>query len=185
VANKQREPTDSGVPLALERVEARGKRPLTVRSPSISGGIPPRHSEYAEGVSPEISWSELTEAKSYALILEDPDAKSVRPFVHWVAWNIPRGVTTLPEGLQEQARLTEPKGVLQGKTSRGSVGYFGPRPPPGDPPHHYHFQVFALDTQLDVPAGAERDEVLEAMYGHVIAAGELVGTFQQSTAPAQ
>ena len=67
------------MPLALARVEARGKRPLTVRSPSISGGIPARHSEYAEGVSPEISWNGLTEAKSYALILEDPDAKSVRP----------------------------------------------------------------------------------------------------------
>jgi Raf kinase inhibitor-like YbhB/YbcL family protein len=169
-----------GVPLALARVQARGKRPLAVRSPSISGGIPARHSEYAEGVSPEISWNSLTEAKSYALILEDTDAKSVRPFVHWVAWNIPGSVTTLPEGLQELPRLTEPEGILQGKTSRGSVGYFGPRPPPGDPPHHYHFQVFALDIELDVPAGAERDDVLDAMNGHVLAAGELVGTFQHA-----
>ena len=193
MANKPKEPPPdamqeqaargSGVPLASARVQARGKRPLAVRSPSISGGIPAKHSEYADGVSPEISWNSLTEAKSYALILEDPDAKSVRPFVHWVAWNIPGSVTTLPEGLQEQPRLTEPEGILQGKTSRGSVGYFGPRPPPGDPPHHYHFQVFALDTELDVPAGAERDEVLEAMNGHVLAVGELIGTFQQGTAP--
>ena len=75
MANKR----GDAVPLALARVEARGKGALTVRSPSISGGIPVRHSEYAEGVSPQISWSALTEVKSYTLILEDPDAKSVRP----------------------------------------------------------------------------------------------------------
>ena len=175
MANKRLEHPATGVPLALGRVQARGRRPLRVGSPTISGGIPLRHSEYDAGVSPEISWTGLAEAKSYALILEDPDAKTVRPFVHWLAWNIPGSTTRLPEGIEE--------GVLQGKTSRGSVGYFGPRPPPGDPPHHYHFQVFALDTELDVPAGAERDEVLEAMSGHVLAAGELVGTFQQDATP--
>ena len=172
-----------GVPLALKRAETRGKGTLSVSSNSIKGAIPLMHSEYADGVSPEISWSKVEGAKSYALILEDPDAKAIRPFVHWVAWNIPAEVTTLPEGLREQPRLTEPDGLLQGKTSRGSVGYFGPRPPPGDPPHHYHFQVFALDTELDVPPGAGRDEVLRAMSGHVLAAGELVGTFQQTQAP--
>jgi phosphatidylethanolamine-binding protein (PEBP) family uncharacterized protein len=53
----------------------------------------------------------------------------------------------------------------------------------GDPPHHYHFQVFALNTMLDVPFGAEREELLTAMQGHVLAAGELVGTYQQLVAP--
>jgi Raf kinase inhibitor-like YbhB/YbcL family protein len=85
--------------------------------------------------------------------------------------------------LQEQPRLTQPEGVLQGRTSRGSVGYFGPKPPVGDPPHHYHFQVFALDAKLDVPAGADRDQLLAAMQGHVLAAGELVGTYRQAVAP--
>jgi Raf kinase inhibitor-like YbhB/YbcL family protein len=80
-------------------------------------------------------------------------------------------------------RLTLPEGLLQGKTSRGSVGHFGPRPPAGDPPHHYHFQVFALDTLLDVPPGAERDQVLAAMGGHVLSKGSLVGRFQQMQAP--
>jgi Raf kinase inhibitor-like YbhB/YbcL family protein len=171
----------SGVPLALERAKA--KSVLSIASKSIRGSIPKEHSEYADGVSPEISWDKVEGAKSYALILEDPDAKSIKPFVHWVAYNIPADVTTLPEGLQEQPRLTEPEGLLQGKTSRGSVGYFGPRPPVGDPPHHYHFQVFALDRELDVPPGAERDDVLKAMSGHVLAAGELVGTYQQTVEP--
>jgi hypothetical protein len=72
---------------------------------------------------------------------------------------------------------------FQGRTSRGSVGYFGPKPPVGDPPHHYHVQVFALDSKLDVPAGADRDQVLAAMQGHVVGAGELVGTYRQAVAP--
>ena len=73
--------------------------------------------------------------------------------------------------------------MLQGRTTRGSVGYYGPRPPVGDPPHHYHFQVFALDTMLDVPLGADRDQVLDAMQGHVLAKGELVGTYAQKLKP--
>ena len=91
--------------------------------------------------------------------------------------------TELPEGLQEQDRLTEPDGLMQGATSRGSVGYYGPRPPVGDPPHHYHFQVLALDTLLQLPLGASRDDVLAAAKGHVIGKGELVGTYRQETKP--
>jgi Raf kinase inhibitor-like YbhB/YbcL family protein len=173
----------TNVPLALSRPETRAERRIEVKSTTIRGEIPPVHSEYAEGVSPALAWNNVEGAKSYALVMEDPDAHSVKPFVHWVAWNIPGNTTALPEGLQEQPQLTDPDGILQGRTSRGSVGYFGPRPPVGDPPHHYHFQVFALDTTLDVPAGAERDKLIAAMQGHVIAAGELVGTYQQTTAP--
>jgi Raf kinase inhibitor-like YbhB/YbcL family protein len=180
-AMEQQAKQGTGVPLALQRAGA--KASLAVTSPTIRGVIPKLYSEYADGVSPLISWSSVEGAQSYALIAEDPDARSITPFVHWVAYNIPASVTSLPEGLQEQARLTEPEGLLQGKTSRGSVGYFGPRPPVGDPPHHYHFQVFALDSRLDVPPGAERDEVLKAMSGHVLAAGELVGTYQQTVEP--
>ncbi|HEV7610211.1 MAG TPA: YbhB/YbcL family Raf kinase inhibitor-like protein [Steroidobacteraceae bacterium] len=171
------------VPLAIQRSETRATGKLMVESSTIRGVIPKRHSEYADGVSPQISWSKVGAAKSYTLIVEDPDAQAGKPFVHWVAYDIPAEVTTLPEGLQEQARLTEPEGLLQGRTTRGSVGYLGPRPPVGDPPHHYHFQVFALDSMLDVPPGAERDVVLTAMKGHVLASGELVGTYQQTVAP--
>lgn len=174
-----------GVPLATDRAETKTTATLSVQSPTIkdTGVIPLYHSEYADGVSPALSWQKVENAKSYLLIMEDPDAKPITPFVHWVAWNIPAGITQLPEGLQEQARLTEPEGLLQGANSRGSAGYFGPRPPVGDPPHHYHFQIFALDTLLDVPAGAERDVVLKAAQGHVIAKGSLIGTFEQKTKP--
>lgn len=175
----------NGVPLANRRDETQTRGRLSVSSQSFSAGgaIALRHSEYADGVSPELSWQPVPGAVSYALIMEDPDSRPIKPFVHWLAWNIAAGTTRLPEGLQEQLRLTEPNGILQGKTSRGSVGYFGPRPPVGDPAHHYHFQLLALDTMLDVPAGADRDTLLEAAKGHVIAKGEVVGTYQQTMTP--
>ena len=173
----------TGVPLALARVTARARRQLTVSSPTIRGGIPAKHSEYADGVSPEISWSRLADAKSYALILEDPDAKSIRPFVHWVAWNIPADTIGLAGGPAGTATPCGTRWTSPRDHQPRLGGIFGPRPPVGDPPHHYHFQVFALDTELDVPPGSERDQLLAAMEGHVLAVGELVGTFQQSVEP--
>ncbi|HST45521.1 MAG TPA: YbhB/YbcL family Raf kinase inhibitor-like protein [Luteimonas sp.] len=173
-----------GVPLALARDETRSSGTIAVSARfKANAPIPARHSEYADGLSPALSWAAVPGARSYAIVMEDPDAKPITPFVHWVAWNIPASVTALPEGLQEQPRLVQPDGMLQGRTSRGSVGYYGPRPPVGDPPHHYHVQVLALDTVLDVPAGADRDRVLAAAKGHVLARGEVIGTYRQTVKP--
>lgn len=185
MVDKPTQPPATAMPLALQRAGANARNAIKVNSPAIHGTIPKVQSEYGDGVSPELWWDRVEGAKSYALIVEDPDARSPTPFVHWVAYNIPADRTSLPEGLEEQERLTEPQGLLQGRTSKGNVGYFGPRPPVGDPPHHYHFQVFALDSELSVPPGAERDDVLKAMSGHVIGAGELVGTYQQTVEPAK
>ncbi|MET0964161.1 MAG: YbhB/YbcL family Raf kinase inhibitor-like protein [Noviherbaspirillum sp.] len=167
--------------LAFQRAETRSEARITVHSESFKHGgtLPRRHSEYAEGVSPSFSWSPVQGAKSYVVIMEDPDATPTRPFIHWLAWNIPASATSLREGLQEQPRLTEPDGVLQGRNTRGSIGYYGPRPPVGDAPHHYHFQVLALDKVLDVPFGSDRDTLLEAVRGHVLAKGEIIGTYAQ------
>ena len=175
----------TNVPLALKRAETQAQGQLTVSSPAFAANalLDPRYSEYADGVSPPLAWSAVSGAKSYAIIMEDPDAKPALPFVHWLAWNIPPAVHKLPEGVQEQPRLTEPEGVLQGRTTRGSIGYYGPRPPVGEPAHHYHFQVFALDTVLDVPFGADRDTLLAAMQGHVLAKGALVGRYGQAQKP--
>jgi Raf kinase inhibitor-like YbhB/YbcL family protein len=170
-------------PLAMTREETHTSGHLQVNSPSIGKSIPLKYSAYADNVSPEIRWTAVANAKSYAILVEDPGAKPISPFVHWLVWNIPPAVTSLPEGLQAQARLTDPEGVLQGRTTRGSVGYFGPRPPVGDPAHHYHFQVFALDTTLSVAGGVERDKVIDSLRGHVLASGELIGEYQQTMAP--
>jgi Raf kinase inhibitor-like YbhB/YbcL family protein len=175
----------SGVPVAYARAQTQAPGKLTVVSSSFpkGGAIPARHTEYADGVAPALSWTTVPNAKSYVVIMEDPDAKPVTPVVHWLAWNIPASTTSLPEGLQEQARLTEPEGVLQGRTTHGSLGWYGPHPPVGDPAHHYHFQVYALDRMLDVSWGAERDDLLAAMQGHVLAKGELLGTYAQKQKP--
>ena len=112
------------------RSSARRRRArMTVGSPTVEGTDPRKHTEYSDGVSPRVFWTAVEGAKSYALIMEDPDAKPITPFVHWVAWNIPGNETHLPEGLQEQDRLTEPEGMMQGRKSRGSVGLSSARGP--------------------------------------------------------
>lgn len=169
----------SGVALAIERVA--GPAVITVTSPAFAEGapIPPQQSEYHDGVAPALRWTPVEGAATYVVIMEDPDAAAPKPFVHWLAWNIRQPMT--PEGLHEEIKL--PDGIVQGATSRGSVGYFGPRPPVGDAPHHYHFQVFALDRPLDILPGSDRDTLLAAMRGHVIGEGRLVGTYTQTEAP--
>ena len=81
-------------------------------------------------------------------------------------------------GRHALAEASLPAGAAEGRTSRGKTGYFGPRPH-GSKPHHYHFQLFALDRMLDLPAGADRAQLLAAMNGHVLAKGDLVGLFAQ------
>jgi len=120
--------------------------------------------------------SSPTGARSLALMMEDPDATSARPFVHWLAWNVDPAAGDLPEGIQPAGGAVA--GLRQGRTSRDSVGYFGPRPH-GSSPHHYHFQLFALDASLDLADGADREALLAAMAGHVLAKGDLVGLFAQ------
>lgn len=157
--------------------------PATVRigSPAIpdGGAIPRRYSDYGKGVSPPLRWSGVPEAAvSLVVLMEDPDAIAPLPFVHWSVINIPARRSSLPEGVKP---VYAPFGdaIRQGTNSISERGYFGPRPPPGDPPHRYHFQIFALDTRLDLPDGFNRNALLKAMQGHVVAQGEFVGTFQK------
>ena len=175
----------NGVPLAVDREEARrGSRPVALTTAFGDGQpIALKFSNYADDVSPPLQWQAVPNALSYLVLVEDPDSHPVQPAVHWLAWNIPAGVTQLNEGLQKQPRLTAPEGVLQGRNVHGSTGWFGPRPPVGDPPHHYHVELLALDTMLDVLPGADREQVLAAAKGHVIAKGRTVGTFQQLQKP--
>ena len=160
--------------LASARVETLTDATFSFSSPAFAanGLIPLRHSAYGDGVSPALSWSGLPAAtRSLVLMVEDPDATSARPYVHWLAWNIDPLEGTLPEGLAPDA-----PGLVQGRNNRRSNGYFGPRPP-GSRPHRYHFQLFALDDALALPAGADREALLAAMNGHVLAKADLVGLF--------
>jgi Raf kinase inhibitor-like YbhB/YbcL family protein len=95
--------------------------------------------------------------------------------VHWIAFNIDPYTLTLPEGIGPDEKLM----LRQGKNSSLKIGWTGMAPPRGDRPHHYHFQVFALDELLPLENGCGRSALIKAMAQHVIARGELVGTFQR------
>jgi Raf kinase inhibitor-like YbhB/YbcL family protein len=166
--------------LAKDVVSASTAATIVVTSPSVASGqaIPLAHADYGEKTSPALQWKGVpATARSLVLLMEDPDAREPKPFVHWILFNLPATVTDLREALPPTPRLPQLDGALQGRNSRGSIGYFGPRPPKGDPPHHYHFQLFALDAALSLDPGATRAQILEAMKGHVVASGSLVGTF--------
>ena len=183
-AMKRQTTRGDNVPLALARDETRAAGRLAVGSPAFTDGapLPDANSDYGGRASPPLRWSAAPGARSYVLLVEDPDGGR-HPVIHWTAWNIP--APALPEALPTRDRLDAPgvEGLMQGVSSRGTTGWYGPRPPVGDPPHHYHFQVLALDRMLDLPLGATRDDILRAAAGHVLAKGETVATFQRTTPP--
>jgi Raf kinase inhibitor-like YbhB/YbcL family protein len=138
--------------------------------------IPARYSCDGEDVSPALAWSEVPEGTdSFALIMDDPDAPG-GTFTHWVIFNIPRGDRNLPEGVPADSRLDN--GALQGQTGFGRMGYDGPCPPSG-PAHRYRFTLYALDGELSLSEGATKQQVLDAIEGHVLDQVTLTGTYQR------
>jgi Raf kinase inhibitor-like YbhB/YbcL family protein len=124
--------------------------------------------------SPPLGWSEPpTGTRSLALVCEDPDAPG-GTWVHWVLFNLPGQTRGLEEGVPKTETLGS--GAKQGKNDFGDVGYGGPAPPRGKP-HRYFFKLYALDVAVDLPAGATKAQLLDAMQGHVLAEGELVGNY--------
>jgi len=113
-------------------------------------------------------------AKSLALIMEDPDAPSGL-FVHWVIYNIPASFGGLPEGIPNNSKLEY--GIEQGVNDFGKIGYGGPCPP--DRPHRYFIKLYALDTILNLPSGLNREELLSAMKGHIISTAQLMGIYER------
>lgn len=139
------------------------------------GAIPARYTCDGLDISPPLSWSPVPNGtRSLALIAEDPDAPR-GAFAHWVIYNLPPDTRRLPEDVPN--RQTLPGGALQGMNGSGSIGYTGPCPPGGT--HRYFFEVYALDTELDLGAGATKEDVVRAMEGHVLAEGRLLGTYQR------
>jgi Raf kinase inhibitor-like YbhB/YbcL family protein len=140
---------------------------LVIESPAFgsNGVIPSKYSCNGSNINPELSIKDIPKnAISLALIMDDPDAPK-GTFVHWVMWNIP---------VQERIAENSAPGV-QGKNGKNDNKYTGPCPPSGM--HHYHFKIYALDTKLDLPASTDKMALLDAMKGHIIASGELIGTY--------
>jgi Raf kinase inhibitor-like YbhB/YbcL family protein len=140
------------------------------------GEIPRKYSCSGENISPALSWTDTpAQARSLALIADDPDAPA-GTWTHWILWNIPAHSTSLPEGVPATESLDN--GVRQGRNDFRRIGYGGPCPPPGRP-HRYFFRLYALDSVLDLKAGAGRSELESAMKPHIVAQAEWMGMFKR------
>jgi Raf kinase inhibitor-like YbhB/YbcL family protein len=151
-------------------------------SPAFAAGepIPRRHSGDGEDLSPSLSWSGVPKpAGALALIVDDPDAPTSEPWVHWIIYKLPVNLEGLPEGIPPVPRPASPVGAVQGRNSWKTAGYRGPAPPKGHGRHRYFFKLYALDRALDLPEGLDKSGLLKAMAGHVLAEAELLGTYER------
>jgi Raf kinase inhibitor-like YbhB/YbcL family protein len=138
------------------------------------GPIPKKFTCDGPDVSPELSWSGASaKAQGFALIADDPDAP-VGTWTHWVIYDIPAQSAGLPENVSKIDEL--PDGARQGRNDFRRIGYGGPCPPPGKP-HRYFFKLYALDRKLGLKPGAARQELEQAIQGHVIETAEVMGTY--------
>ena len=137
--------------------------------------IPGKYTCDGGDVSPPLTWSGAPAGtRSVALIADDPDAPG-GTWVHWVLYNLPAEVSELPENIAKVESL-DLGGARQGRTDFRRPGYGGPCPPPG-PAHRYFFKLYALDTRLELKAGAQKKDVEAAMEGHVLGSAQLMGTY--------
>ena len=138
--------------------------------------IPQKYTCQGSDISPPLAWTNgQPNTKSFALIMDDPDAP-VGTWVHWVLYELPANTTGLPEDVAKTQVIAN--GAKQGMNTWPRLGYGGPCPPPGKP-HRYFFKLYALDTMLNLKSGAPKKDVEAAMKGHVLAEGQLMGTYQR------
>jgi hypothetical protein len=180
------------------RLRAQTPARLTVTSPAFKEGdsIPKDYTgdTGARNVSPPLAWSGApATTKEFAVILDDPDAAQFnngQPYVHWIVYKIPGTATGLPEALPAGVITTGPlTGTIQGMSNmvgRGRAGapppvpvFRGPAPPAGSGAHHYTFTVYALGAGLDLKEGLNKPQLLDAIAGHVVAEGKLIGLYQR------
>lgn len=136
--------------------------------------IPKRFTCDGPDASPPLNWNDAPpKTQSFALLVLDPDAPA-KVWVHWVLYDLPADAKELPEEVAKQEQL--PNGARQGVNDFGKIGYSGPCPPPGKP-HRYFFEFYALDSKLNLKAGANKGQVERAMKGHILAQVELIGKY--------
>lgn len=170
-------PTDV---IALSQPATETMRWLSVDSNNFQHAqrIPERFTINGEGFLPNLSWSQIPDGtKSFAIVVEDPEALSPRPFVHLIMFNVPANHTSINRHDVLEVQHQETDAVI-GTNSKGTQGYAPLAPPVGDSAHEYHFQVFALDTLLNLQSDAQKKDLLNAMNGHVLAKGETIGFYQ-------
>jgi Raf kinase inhibitor-like YbhB/YbcL family protein len=136
-----------------------------------NGEIPKKYTCDGEGINPPLVFSDIpSEAKSLVLIMDDPDAPMAGGFVHWVVFNMNPGTSEIGENVK-------PESGIEGTGSSGKNGYVPPCPPSGT--HHYHFKLYALDSELNLNVSAKREDVEKAMEEHIIDRAEIIGLYQK------
>jgi Raf kinase inhibitor-like YbhB/YbcL family protein len=177
-----------GVRAGFEKVVSEDKafagvpESIVLTSPAFEdeGPIPTRYTEDGEKASPPLTWSAAPSgAKAMVLIVEDPDAPSLEPFVHLVAWDLPPDLARLAEGAFKSPNHAGQDETV-GRNTFLSAGWLPPDPPTGHGPHAYVFQIFALDRALNLGGHPGRSAVVKAMTGHVLAKGVLVGVYERA-----
>jgi Raf kinase inhibitor-like YbhB/YbcL family protein len=157
-----------------------GESPMSIQvtSTAFQQGmmIPTQYTGDGADQSPPLRWSEPPPGtKTIALICDDPDAPS-GTWVHWVFFNVPAQTRELQAGVPTSETFSN--GAKQGNNDFGNIGYNGPAPPKGKP-HRYFFKLYALDVAVDLPPGATKAQLEGAMKGHIMADGQLMGTYQR------
>jgi Raf kinase inhibitor-like YbhB/YbcL family protein len=150
---------------------------MKLTSPAFTEGgmIPAQYTCNGADISPPLAWEEVPEdAKSLALIVDDPDAP-VGTWVHWVLYNLPASTRELKENITKTKIL--PDGAMQGTNDFRKIGYNGPCPPGGT--HRYFFKLYALDEMVDLNPGARKKDLVDAMKGHILAECQLMGKFSR------
>lgn len=154
---------------------------LTITSAAFqnNGEIPSRHTCQGQDLSPPLQWQGIPEGtRSLVLIVDDPDAPDPQApkmtWVHWVLYNLPPNTAGLPEGATSGDL---PDGTLEGVNDWKRTGYGGPCPPIGR--HRYFHKLYALDMVMDDMKRPDKAKIEAAMQGHILARGELVGTYQK------
>ena len=161
---------------------------LTVNGFADGAEVPIKYSCSGQpGVSPAMEWKQAPPGtQSFLVLVHDPEphpGKGLTDITHWLIWNIPATATGLPEGVPAGGTL--PDGSHQMKRGNGAnaaAAYGGPCAPPG-PDHHYTYEVWALDTKLDVGEDATRADVMKAADGHILGASEWIGKFHRTATP--
>jgi Raf kinase inhibitor-like YbhB/YbcL family protein len=175
--------------LSLNAYAAEAPETITVTSTAFEhhGTVPEEYTAYSENRSIDLSWSNLPAGTvQLALICDDPEVVTIgmmeSPFPHWVAYNIPASAPGLPKDMTKDAAVTGIaglEGMINGVNGTNRAGYFGPRPPVNGHLHAYHFRVYALDAALNLPQGLNKAQLLDAIEGHVLATGMLMGHYER------
>jgi Raf kinase inhibitor-like YbhB/YbcL family protein len=165
--------------LASQAAESTNKNAISVTSSAFAEGaaIPEEYTCQGKDISPPLKWSGVpSEAKSLALVMDDPDAP-MGTWVHWVLYDLASSMTELPEGMSAREHISAGSGK-EGLNDFKRLGYGGPCPPAGKP-HRYFFKLYALDTTLDLKPGAKKKDLERAMEKHILAQGQLIGTYKR------